>query len=80
VKNAYAQWSGIKSPSLLKDFGGSTIDLEGFSMTGLQSSFSNHSGLLQLSNGDSQWRRWTSRPEGVAREPSTSQATGTTEC
>jgi hypothetical protein len=40
--------------SLLTDFGGSTIDLEGFSMTDLQSSFSNHSGLLQLSNGDSQ--------------------------
>jgi hypothetical protein len=40
--------------SLLTGFGGSTIDLDGFSMTDLQSSFSKHSGLLQLSNGDSQ--------------------------
>ncbi len=40
--------------SLLKDFGGSTIDLKDFGIAGLQEGFSAGSGLLQLTNSASQ--------------------------
>ena len=40
--------------SLLKDFGGSTVDLKDFGITGLHDSFSASSGLLQLTNSAAQ--------------------------
>jgi hypothetical protein len=39
---------------LLENFGGSTVDLEGFGIAGLSMSFSDSSGLLQLTNAASQ--------------------------
>jgi hypothetical protein len=40
--------------SLLEDFGGSTIDIKDFSTTGLTTSYSSATGLLQLTNSASQ--------------------------
>jgi hypothetical protein len=45
--------SGYAGP-LLEKFGSSSVDLEGFGLTGLNASFSNASGLLQLTNAASQ--------------------------
>lgn len=50
---------------LLKDFGGSTIDLEGFGLGGLVDSYSSSSGLLQLTNSAAQVATLDLQPSGL---------------
>ncbi|HUB14538.1 MAG TPA: hypothetical protein VMB34_21490 [Acetobacteraceae bacterium] len=46
--------TGSYAGPMLENFAGSTVDLQGFGMTGLDMNFSNSSGLLQLTNSASQ--------------------------